>query len=134
MKTLAPWVLAGCLMLAALPARATVTGADLLQRCAAHEKSIAGGTLSTEEGLDAMWCMGYVSGLLDGMGVADFRIGDTRAICPPQQGISRTEALRAILHWLREHPAEQNKSGRRGAVLALAQALPCAAPVSQPAR
>lgn len=113
-------------LLAASPMQAApLTGAELLQRCGAYEKSSSGTALSADEAMDAMWCMGYVSGLLDGFGVSDFRIGETRAVCPPEAGLTRMEAVGFIIRWLREHPEEHAKSGRRAAVLALTKAMPC---------
>ena len=49
-----------------MPAQAAITGEDLLSRCSASEKSMQGEKLSPDEALDSMWCVGYLSGLLDG--------------------------------------------------------------------
>lgn len=115
-----------CLALAWQPsARAAVTGGELLKRCEAAEKSLDGAKLGGEELLDGMWCMGYVGGLLDGFGVADYRIGNERAACPPEAGLTREQALRDINRWLRQNPDALQKSGRRGAILALARSYPC---------
>lgn len=119
-------LLALCLALPAPAAlAAAASGAELLQRCSAYENSLAGKTVSAEDSLDAMWCMGYVSGLLDGFSVSDFRIGEAVAVCPPQSAISRSQALALILDWLRQHPEEHANSGRRSAILALSRAYPC---------
>jgi len=104
---------------------ATASGRDLLQRCTAYEKSQEGKELTPEESLDAMWCMGYVSGLLDGFSISDFRIGEVVAVCPPQATISRAEALSIINRRLRQYPEDLKNSGRRSAILALSQAYPC---------
>jgi ABC-type sugar transport system substrate-binding protein len=106
-------------------AAATFTGADLLGRCEAAEKSMGGGTVTAKESLDSMWCMGYISGLLDGFGIGDYRIGQEKAACPPEDGVTREQALKAVNKWLREHPDAMQKSGRRGAILALTSAYPC---------
>ena len=108
-----------------LPALATLSGADLLARCSASEKSVAGEKLSAAEMLDSMWCVGYLSGLLDGFGVADFRVAGEKMVCPGESGLSRSQALGIITGYLREHPEEQPKSGRRIALVALAKAMPC---------
>ncbi len=107
------------------PAHAALSGAELLKRCAAAEKSMAGEKLAGEEMLDSMWCVGYMSGLLDGFGVSDFRVGEERMVCPPESGLSRSQTMGIILKYLREHPDELPKSGRRSALLALAKSLPC---------
>lgn len=115
-----------CLMLTSIhTAHAAVTGAELLSRCEAAQKSIDGAKLSGEDMLDGMWCMGYMGGLLDGFGVADFRIGDEKAVCPPGDGLTREQALRSVTRWLRENPEALQKSGRRGAILALSKTYPC---------
>lgn len=109
----------------AQPAFAAVTGEELLNRCSAAEKSVDGGQMSGDEMLDAMWCMGYMSGLLDGFSVGDYKVANTKMMCPPEGGLTRTQALRIVAKWLREHPEAHPKSGRRGALLALAGAYPC---------
>jgi len=112
-------------------ALAAMSGEELLKRCHAAEKSLKGETLSNAEAHDSMWCMGYVSGLLDGFSLGDFKVGDVKAVCPPEGGISRGDALQAIIRWLREHPEDQRKNGRRGAVIALSRTYGCgAAPVA----
>jgi len=108
-----------------MPAQAAITGEDLLSRCSASEKSMQGEKLSPDEALDSMWCVGYLSGLLDGFGVADFKIENEKMVCPAAEGLSRSEALAIITRYLREHPEERAKSGRRDALVALSKALPC---------
>lgn len=103
----------------------TTNGHELLQRCSAYEKSLASPSLNAEETLDAMWCMGYVSGLLDGFGVSDYRIGNAIAACPGDSSITRGEAVKIVTGWLRQHPEDLDKSGRRNAILAIAKAFPC---------
>lgn len=108
-----------------LSAVATLTGDDLLARCSASEKSINGEKLSAEEMLDSMWCISYLSGLLDGFGVADFRVNNEKMVCPATEGISRSQALGIITRYLRDHPQDRSKSGRRIALVALSKAFPC---------
>lgn len=121
------WLALTSILLAmyALPAQAAFSGGDLLHRCSAAEKSVAGEKLTAEEMLDSMWCAGYMSGLLDGFGVAEFKVGNERMICPGENGITRSQAMTIITAYLREHPEEQPKSGRRIALVALSKALPC---------
>lgn len=106
-------------------AHAALSGEELLKRCSTSEKSMAGTPLSAEELLDSSWCVGYVSGLLDGFGVADFKVEGEKMVCPKEDGLSRSQALGIIMRYLREHPDDSPKSGRRSALLALAKALPC---------
>lgn len=114
------------LLCSALPASAAVSGQELLNRCTASEKSVDGTEkLTGEEMLDAMWCMGYMSGLLDGFSVGDYKVGDAKVMCAPEEGLTRTQAMKIVNKWLREHPEALPKSGRRGALLALANAYPC---------
>lgn len=104
---------------------AALTGGDLLTRCTASEKSMNGEKLTAEEMLDSMWCVGYLSGLLDGFGVADFKVNDEKMVCPTEAGLTRIQALGIINRYLREHPEDLQKSGRRSALLALSKGLPC---------
>lgn len=114
------------LLWSATPASAAMTGQELLNRCTASEKSVDGTEkLTGEEMLDAMWCMGYMSGLLDGFSVGDYKVGDAKVMCAPEEGLTRTQAMKIVNKWLREHPEALPKSGRRGALLALAGAYPC---------
>ena len=124
MRVLAAIGIAATLLLS-FPAQATLTGDDLLARCSASEKSMNGAKLTAEEMLDSMWCVGYLSGLLDGFGVADFKVENTRMVCPAEEGLSRSQALGIITRYLRDHPEERPKSGRRDALLALSKAFPC---------
>lgn len=107
------------------PAHSAITGADLLDRCTASEKSMSGAKLSAAEMLDSMWCVGYISGLLDGFGVGDFKVGNEKMVCPPEEGLTRSQALAVINQYLREHQEDLAKSGRRDALLALSKAFPC---------
>lgn len=114
------------LLATAFPAAAAVSGEELLNRCTAAEKSVDGTEkLSGEEMLDAMWCMGYMSGLLDGFSVGDYKVGNAKVMCAPEEGLTRTQALKIANKWFRERPDALQKSGRRGALLALAGAYPC---------
>ena len=126
MKTFLCAAVALCLLGLAPSASAAITGAELLQRCSASEKSLdSGEKLSANEALDAMWCMGYLSGLLDGFSINDYSVAGARVMCPPEDGLTRTQALRIVTKWLREHPEAQQKNGRRDALLALSTAYPC---------
>ena len=107
------------------PALAALSGADLLKRCTASEKSMHGEPLTAEESLDSMWCIGYLSGMLDGFGVGDYKVGDEKFACPGEAGVTRSEALGITVKYLREHPDDIEKSGRRSLLLALAKAFPC---------
>lgn len=107
------------------PTFAALTGDDLLTRCTASEKSMNGEKLTAEEMLDSMWCVGYLSGLLDGFGVGDFRVDNEKMVCPAEEGLSRSQALGIITRYLRDHPDERPKSGRRNALVALSKAFPC---------
>ena len=114
-----------CFLAWPLTGMAALSGDDLLARCSAAERSMAGETLNAEETLDSMWCVGYLSGLLDGFGVADFKVNSEKMVCPGEEGLSRTQALKIITRYLRDHPEELSKNGRRTALLALSKALPC---------
>lgn len=124
---IAPLTLLCALLLAtaARDAGAAMSGQELLKRCSAAEKSMQGEPLSANETLDSLWCMGYVSGLLDGFSLGDFKVGDARAVCPPEQGLQRGEALLTIVKWLRAHPEDLARNGRRNAVIALSKAYSC---------
>lgn len=120
------FLISGCiLMVISGPVLAAVSGADLLKRCTAAEKSLQGEKLSSEELLDSTWCAAYISGLLDGFSVSDFRVGEEKMVCPPEAGLTRSEALTIITRRLREYPDDHAMNGRRSALLALAKAMPC---------
>jgi hypothetical protein len=124
MKIIAPITIAIALAIP-LPALSAMSGDDLLARCSASEKSMNGEKLNAEEMLDSMWCVGYLSGLLDGFGVADFKVDNEKMVCPNEGGLTRSQALTTITRFLRDHPEERAKSGRRNALVALSKAFPC---------
>ncbi|WP_368671159.1 Rap1a/Tai family immunity protein [Cupriavidus sp. IK-TO18] len=104
---------------------AAVTGGDLLRACGATVKQQDGIGISATESAEAIWCIGYISGLLDAIGLAPPKVQGKQALCLPPNGINNEQAIRLIVKWLRENPEGLHQSGRMEAVIALSKAFPC---------
>jgi len=91
------------------------SGADLLAQCAAFEAYESGRSFN----LDAFgFCLGYVSGAFDGLGVA--------GVCTPNK-VSNGQMVRVVLKYLREHPEELHRDKLLLVSAAYLKAWPCAA-------
>ncbi|MFJ1254088.1 Rap1a/Tai family immunity protein [Cupriavidus sp. CuC1] len=101
------------------------TGADLLRSCGAVVKQQDGITISVDESAESIWCIGYVAGFLDAVGMTPPKVNGKQAICLPPNGITNDQAIRLVVKWLRENPDGLHQSGRTEALIALSKAFPC---------
>lgn len=53
-------------------------GTELLRACSATVKQADGGSITAEETVQSVWCVGYVSGVMDGLAVMGWKGGATR--------------------------------------------------------
>ncbi|WP_439672890.1 Rap1a/Tai family immunity protein (plasmid) [Cupriavidus necator] len=103
----------------------TITGGDLLRMCGATVKHQDGVEISAQESSEAIWCIGYVNGFLDAVGMTPPKFQGKQAICLPPSGITNDQAIRLLVKWLREHPEGLHQSGRMEALIALSKTFPC---------
>jgi hypothetical protein len=73
----------------------------------------------------SLYCIGYVSGFLDGMSVAVTSTGGRQNVCLPQRGITNDQAIRIFVKYLRDNPQTLHETGRMSLYISLAKAFPC---------
>ncbi len=101
------------------------SGNELLRSCGAAIKQQDGIKISPKESLEALWCIGYLAGFLDAVGLSPPKFDGKQIICPPKEGISTEQLIRVVTKWLHEHPEHLHESGRMEALLAISRAFPC---------
>lgn len=106
-------------------ASASPNGSELLRACNASNKQEDGIKVSDEEAANALWCIGYVAGYLDGFQISSFTKAGGKALCLPNEGITNDQAIRVITKSLKDHPETLHESGRSAIFAALASAFPC---------
>ena len=70
------------------------TGGQLLRDCALSIRQDEGTVLNSEQGNRSISCAAFVSGMLDGWGLGDYRVGGKEVLCPPKEGIETGQAIR----------------------------------------
>jgi hypothetical protein len=129
------------LLLAASATADTSTGDRLLVACEKYES--LRGRARTEDMADAMFCVGFVSGVADtvnmlsrasgaGVPVAPLSFeGRKFAVCFPEN-VTYDQDVHVVLNFLRDHPAVRHSHRAALAFQALADAFPC--PHAPPAK
>jgi hypothetical protein len=87
-------------------------------------KQADGGDLTAEETVQSVWCVGYVSGILDGLAIMRWK-GGTTPVCLPTDGVENEQAVRIVVKFLRENPKMLHETGRSLVVAALGEAFAC---------
>lgn len=110
----------------AMPCTAeSTTALIVLQGCGATVKQIDGSEISIEESIASTWCVGYVSGMLDGVRIAPQLNKGPPLVCSPEGGITNEQAVRVVVKYLRAKPEILHESARIHVLIALAKAFPC---------
>lgn len=128
MRTALVFVLAAAVYALSSPAHAVSKqlsdGNALLDSCSAAIALTKQRDITIERTFTAFHCLGYLDGLLDAHAI--YRaITDARMICLPDQGIRTGQAVRIVVHHLRENPEKLHQSARLLAHVALATEFPC---------
>ena len=84
-------------------------------------------TATTKEILRKVHCIGYITGILDGIPLVFAIRPESRFFCSPTGGISAGQQVRIVVKYLEDNPEKLHDSARMQALLALAQAFPCKA-------
>ena len=100
-------------------------GARFLRACGAAVKQQDGVSVSDQEMIESLWCIGYVSGFVDSLSISQSTGGGRQTVCLPQQGISNDQAIRIFVKYLRDNPGTLHETGRVLLYIALAKAFPC---------
>lgn len=115
-----PWIVIALLILfVPLPASAYEKGEELLWACKADENN------SLKEAFQKMHCIGYVTGMLDGMQLVFGLRPKSKLFCPPTGGMSADQQVRIVTKWLEDNPKELHKGARTSVLIAFSQAFPC---------
>jgi hypothetical protein len=99
-------------------------GNKLLSKCSSAVKLQDNESLSPSDMRDAEWCLGYVSGIDDGIEIASGTRNTARPYCIPE-GVTTGQGVRVVVKWLSDHPDKLHNTGRILVVASLADAFPC---------
>lgn len=72
-----------------------------------------------------IYCVAYISGIIDSYRLLSDVNKDIRFICLPKQGISNDQAMRVVVNWLERNPKELHNPARLSVFDALREAFPC---------
>ena len=78
-----------------------------------------------EAAFEEIHCIGYISGVLDGIQLVFGVRPEFKFFCPPESGISSDQQVRIVTKWLEDNPKELHKSARMSVLMAFAKAFPC---------
>lgn len=98
------------------------TGNEILTTCGPVVYAMDNGT-GYESGVDAGFCLGWVTGFVDSMQAVE-AIADRRMFCFRQSTFG--QGLRVLIKYLRAHPEDADEPATYSAMLAYAEAWPCA--------
>jgi hypothetical protein len=92
---------------------------ELLWACTADR------TESPEKAFEKMHCIGYVTGILDGIQLVFGIRPESKFFCPPAGGMSVDQQIHIVTKWLEDNPKELHKGARMLVLIAYAKAFPC---------
>jgi Ssp1 endopeptidase immunity protein Rap1a len=109
---------------------AYMDGNRLLRQCEPATRSDRN-SQSREQSTDAVFCSGYVAGVMDSNNtlvsslLAAKKGGDPTMYCLPKDGIEVGQAVRITVKWLHEHPDKLHLEGDILVYMSLTDAFPC---------
>ena len=92
---------------------------DLLSKCSTSEKS------SALEKFQEIHCLGYISGIMDGVQLIFGVKPESAFFCPPPQGISPDKLLTIIKKWVNNNTEFATESARMAILIAYVKEYPC---------
>lgn len=128
--------LAAFLLFFASPVYAGPDANQILKKCqqAIRQYDDQPSNLSIGDSLDAGWCFGWVGSVIemnylhrDFADKAHPASADMFYFCAPSGGLTAIQAVRVIVKYLKEHPADLHHNGMALTDLALKSAFPCKA-------
>ena len=93
--------------------------ADLLNKCNASETS------SVAKQFQEIHCLGYLSGITDGVQLVFGVRPKSKFFCPPNKGISPDALLKIVQQWTKNNPKSLKESARMTTLIAYAKKFPC---------
>jgi hypothetical protein len=103
------------------------TGNDLLPICTAGVELLDKKDLGRDRANDALNCLHYVGGFLDGYGMASVIEKGKPALCLPKNA-NTGQVVRILAKWLKDHPERLNESAATCMFAALVDAFVCKSP------
>ena len=107
------------------------TGNALLKRCSLDVRAMDGERISSSDSVDATFCLGYLSGVIDSDSMNQRLEADDKDskplmkhVCVPNSA-SMGQASRITVKWLRENPDKLHYPAPVVAIAALRRAFPC---------
>jgi len=105
-----------------------MTGNDLLPMCQAGIDRANGKTISTNMIPDAVRCLSYIQGFIDGFAVRDnVEEGMKPTLCFPD-GATGGQMVRIVTKWLEDHPARLHEPAWGLIFLAMQESFICRYP------
>ncbi len=102
------------------PATAQMRADELLWECEGRGKG--------PELMGKVMCVGYISGIMDGIRLTEFFTKTSSGICAPDAGISNDQATRLFMKRVNDNPKVMSATARIVVYGALAEAFPCTSP------
>lgn len=96
------------------------TTLDLLNKCNSPKEDA-----SQLEMMQAINCLGYLSGIVDGISLIFGVKPESKFFCPPSQGISVEKTLSLVRKWIENNPQDVTTSARMTVLIAYAKEYPC---------
>ncbi len=93
--------------------------ADLLNKCNASETS------SVAKQFQEIHCVGYLSGIIDGVQLVFNVRPKSKFFCAPNKGISSEDLLKIVQEWTNNNPKSLEESARMTTLIAYGKKFPC---------
>jgi hypothetical protein len=104
-----------------------LTGNDLLPTCMAAVDFLDNKDLSRDRGSDALQCLHYAGGFLDGYEMASTVEKGKPALCFPKN-TNTGQVVRVFVKWMKDHPEKLNEPAGDCVSAALVDAFACKYP------
>lgn len=78
-----------------------------------------------KDSVNSIYCLGFVSGYLDGYRIGLVPKGNRPLFCLPKDGVENGQAIRIVIKYLENNPETLHESVRITMAIALGKAFPC---------
>ncbi|MBI3297398.1 MAG: hypothetical protein HYZ75_04500 [Elusimicrobia bacterium] len=109
-------------------------GNALLRNCTSAVRELDKEVLKTQEGLDAVHCIGYLNGFTDSHSVDSIAKPQKPLYCLPVDGLETGQVARIVVKYLKGRPEILHQSARILTALALTHAFPCEKAAGKPGK
>jgi Rap1a immunity proteins len=126
------WLLAVSILFFVVPAFGETTGNDVLDKCQTALRFADNNGAPAGEHFDSGWCFGWVGGALEltklhneERMILTEKKPTLLQFCLPDSGIPVIQAVRVVVKYLKEHPAQLHEDGIGLTAAALKDSFPC---------